>query len=229
MARIIAELQTNPNAQTLLLRALLTNEFLGMPIRLERIEADLALLTSRMESVESHITELQSDVKELKSDVKELAGRMGRAEADIAVLKGDSLEVKLHRRIRPLLSQRLGLRRSRMMHSPIQDTSPELFEPVQSALANGIITDAQETRINTTDIILRAQRKSDQAEVWIAVEVSNDISQHDIERAQQSAAALRAVFPEGAMAAVAGYSLHPRDQEQAANASVHALLIEETG
>jgi uncharacterized protein YjbJ (UPF0337 family) len=250
VARIIAELQANPDAQTLLLRALLTNEFLGMPIRLERIEADLALLTSRMERVELDIAELKDNVKELTGNVKdltgnvkeltgnvkeltgnvkELTGRMGRAEADIAVLKGDSLEVKLHRRIRPLLSQRLGLRRSRMMHSPIQDTSPELFEPVQSALDNGIITDAQETRINTTDIILRAQRKSDQAEVWVAVEVSNDISQNDIERAQQSAAALRAVFPEGAMAAVAGYRLHPRDQERADNANVHALLVEETG
>jgi chromosome segregation ATPase len=250
VARIIAELQANPDAQTLLLRALLTNEFLGMPIRLERIEADLALLTSRMERVELDIAELKDNVKELTGNVKdltgnvkeltgnvkeltgnvkELTGRMGRAEADIAVLKGDSLEVKLHRRIRPLLSQRLSLRRSRMMHSPIQDTSPELFEPVQSALDNGIITDAQETRINTTDIILRAQRKSDQAEVWVAVEVSNDISQNDIERAQQSAAALRAVFPEGAMAAVAGYRLHPRDQERADNANVHALLVEETG
>ena len=257
VARIIAELQANPDAQTLLLRALLTNEFLGMPIRLERIEADLVLLTSRMERVELDIAELKDNVKELTGNVKdltgnvkdltgnvkeltgnvkeltgnvkELTGRMGRAEADIAVLKGDSLEVKLQRRIRPLLSQRLGLRRSRMMHSPIQDTSPELFEPVQSALDNGIITDAQETRINTTDIILRAQRKSDQAEVWVAVEVSNDISQNDIERAQQSAAALRAVFPEGAMAAVAGYRLHPRDQERADNANVHALLVEETG
>ena len=38
VARIIAELQANPAAQRLLLRALLTNEFLGMPARLDRIE-----------------------------------------------------------------------------------------------------------------------------------------------------------------------------------------------
>ena len=42
VARIIAELQANPDAQALLLHTLLTNEFLGVPLRLERIEADIA-------------------------------------------------------------------------------------------------------------------------------------------------------------------------------------------
>ena len=44
VARVIAELQANPEAQRLLLRALLTNEFLGMPARMDRIEKDIAEL-----------------------------------------------------------------------------------------------------------------------------------------------------------------------------------------
>ena len=48
VARIIAELQANPHAQRLLLRALLTNEFLGMPARLDRIEKDIAELKAEM-------------------------------------------------------------------------------------------------------------------------------------------------------------------------------------
>ena len=55
VARIIAELQANPEAQRLLLRAMFTNEFLGMPARLDRIEQDIA--------------ELKGDVAELKGDV----------------------------------------------------------------------------------------------------------------------------------------------------------------
>ena len=47
VARIIAELQAAPDARTLLLRALLTNEWLGMPVRLERMEADVAELKIR--------------------------------------------------------------------------------------------------------------------------------------------------------------------------------------
>ena len=199
VARIIKELQANPDAQTLLLRALLTNEFLGIPIRLERVEAD--------------IVELKADVAELKTDV--------------AMLKGDVLEMKLHRRIRPLLSQRLNLRKARMMQSPVQDTSSELFEPVDDAFDKGLITDPQETRISETDLILRAQRKDDRVVVWVAVEVSNDIGQRDIERARQAADALSVVFPQDALAVVAGYRIHPQDQARADTTDVHTLLIEE--
>ena len=206
VARIIAELQANPDAQPLLLRALLTNEFLGMPIRLERIEADVA---------------------ELKSDVAELKTRMKRVESDVTVLKGDSLEVKLHRRIRPLLSQRLGLRRAQVMQSPVQDTHPELFQSVEEAFDRGVIDDGQEARINATDLVVRAQRKADRASVWVAVEVPNAISQRDLERAQQATDALSAVFLQDTLAVVVGYRIQPQDQQRGDEAGVHTLLIEE--
>ena len=180
---------------------MLTNEFRGMPLRLERIEAD----------------------------VSELKTRVGRLEGDVSVLKGDSLEAKLHRRIRPLVSQRLDLRRPQVMHSPVSDTESELYEPVEEALDNGVITAAQDTHISATDIILRAQCKADHSPVWEAVEVSNDISQRDIERARQSAEALRRVFCQDALAVVAGYRIHHQDQARATKSDVHTLLIPEDG
>ncbi len=221
VARMIAELQANPDAQALLLRALLTSEFLGMPIRLERIEADIAELKAAAVVTNTRLDRLEATMTQFDA-------RLGRVENDVAVLKGDGLEVKLHRRIRPLISQRFNMRRPQMMQSPVQDTSPELFEPVEEAADNGTITDAQETRLNTTDVILRAQRKSDRAQVWVVVEVSNSISRHDIERVRQSAEALMAVFQQEVMAVVAGYRIHPQDQEQADSAGVYTILIEET-
>ena len=98
---------------------------------------------------------------------------MTHVEADLAVLKENSLEEKLHRRIRPLLSRRLGLRRMQVLQSPVQDTHPELLEPVEKAFDAGDIDDEQETRINATDFIVRARRKADRAPVWAAVEASN--------------------------------------------------------
>ena len=62
VARIIAELQANPDAQRLLLRALLTNEFLGMPARLDRIEQDII-------EIKADVAQLKVDVAELKVDV----------------------------------------------------------------------------------------------------------------------------------------------------------------
>jgi hypothetical protein len=229
VARIVAELQANPDAQALLLRALLTNEFLGMPIRLERVEAMMVEFNTRLEHVETDMVGVKADIVEIKDTIVVINTRLDRLESDVAVIKGDSLEVKLHRRVRSLLSQRFSLRGSRILQSPVQDTSPELFEPVEQAADNGTITDAQETRINTTDIILRARRKEDGSQVLVAVEVSNSITRRDIERAGQSAEALRTVFQQDALAVVAGYRIHPQDQEQAGIAGVHTILIEENG
>ena len=227
VARIIEELRANPDAQTLLLRALLTNEFLGIPIRLERVEADIAELKADVAVLKADVAVLKVDVAELKVDVAELKVDVAELKTDVGHLKGDVLEMKLHRRIRSLLSQRFNLRRARMMQSPVQDTRSELFEPVEKAFDEGIITDPQETRISETDLILRAQRKDDRAVVWVAVEVSNDIGQRDIDRVRQSADALSVVFQRDAMAVVAGYRIHPRDQARANDAGVHTLLVGE--
>ena len=208
VARIIDELQANPEAQALLLRALLTNEFLGMPARLEGVEADVA--------------EMKINIAALKADVAEL-------KTDVAVLKGDSLEAKLHRKARPLLSQKFNLRRTQIVHSPLQETTRDLFLPIEGALGSGLISAAQETRIDATDIILRAQRQDDRSTVWVAMEVSNDIGQNDIERVHESAEALSAVFHQDVMAVVTGYSIRSEDEDRAGKANVHVLLVSESG
>ena len=192
VARIIAELRDNPEARTMLLRALLTDEFLGMPVRLERVEADIAQL-----------------------------------KVDVGHLKGDSLETKLPRRIRPVLSQRFGLRRARVMQGSLRDPSPELVDAVESALGAGVIDDGQEMRIDATDLIVRARRKTDGRWVWMAVEASNVIGQHDIERARDATDALSAVFGEEALAVVVGYRIRDLDRQRAEGANVHVVLAGE--
>ena len=202
VARIIAELQANPEAQRLLLQALLTNEFLGVPARLDRIEKDIA--------------ELKGDVAELKVDVAEL-------KVDVADLKGSDLEHRLHRRIRALASQALELRRPRIVQGPLQAPEEDFAGQVEDALDSGRITDAQEARIEATDFILRAQWRSDRAAVWIAVEASNKVRAGDIGRARASADALRAVFGVDAVAVAAGYGIDPPDAARARAAGVRYL------
>ena len=206
VARIIAELQANPAAQQLLLRAMLTNEFLGMPVRLDAIEREVAEIKRR-------VTRLESDVATLKSDV--------------AALKGDSLEIKLHRRIRPYLSQKLGLRRARTLHSAVADTDRDLCEALYDAVDADRITEKQETRVFATDLILRAERRDDRATVWVAVEASNTLDARDVERAQESADALHAIFGDRALGAVMGYAI-PDDHRRLAGArGVEVFVIEE--
>ena len=63
VARMVAELQANPEAQRLMLRVLLTNEFLGMPARLDRIEKDVAELKARVTSLEAKVDAGFDDVR----------------------------------------------------------------------------------------------------------------------------------------------------------------------
>ena len=227
VARIISELRADPDAQTLLLRALLTNEWLGMPIRLERIEDNVVELNTCTKRVEANVVELNTRMTHVEAYAVELKTRMTHVEADVAVLKGDSLEAKLHRRIRPLLSRRLGLRRTQVLQSPVQDTHPELLEPVEKAFDAGDIDDKQETRIGAADFIVRAQRKADRAPVWAAVEASNAISRRDLERARRTADALRAVFSQDTLAVVAGYRIQPQERRRGNEAGVHVLLVDD--
>ena len=197
VARIIAELQANPEAQRLLLRALLTNEFLGMPARLDRIEKDIA--------------ELKADVAELK--------------ADVAQLKGSDLEHRLHRRIRALTSGALDLRRPRVVQSPVQETEEDFADRIEEALDSGRITEDQEARIEATDFIMHAQRRTDRAPVWVAVEASNRVHAGDVDRARATADALQVAFGADAVAVVAGYGIAPLDAKRAKAARVRYLEV----
>ncbi len=213
VARIIAELHANPEAQQMLLRALLTNEFLGMPARLDRIEADIAEIKTSIERLDTRVGRLETSV--------------GRLEINVAHLRGDMLEVRIERRIRPLLSQRLGLRRSRIMLSPALDSDTDFDDAIERALRGGAITSAQEARVYATDFILRAQRITDGSSVWAAIEVSNTINHYDVDRARETAEILGIVFETESIAVAMGYSIAPQDQQRAEDAGVHALLVDD--
>ena len=205
VARIIAELQANPAAQQMLLRAMLTNEFLGMPARLDAIERDVAEIKSR-------VTTLEHDVAEIRIDV--------------AALKGDSLEVRMHKWIRPFLSQKLGLRRPDIVQGAATDTDRGLQEAVYKAVDANRITARQEARIFATDLILRAQRVSDRTVVWVAVEASNTLDERDVERARESAEALQAIFGDQSTAAVMGHAIPAEPRRVADARGVEVFLVE---
>ena len=206
VARIIAELQTNPEAQRMLLRAMLTNEFLGMPARLDRIERDVA--------------ELKIDVAALKNDVATLKN-------DVGYLKGSDLEMKIHRNIQSLLSQHLGLRRARIIRSGVLQAPEDFTEAIARAADEGRISFSQEQRITATDVIVRAQRQRDRKLVWVAVEVANRLDAEDITRSRSSADTLTAVFGNEAIPLIAGYRLDAADRERAAAAGVRYLKVAE--
>ncbi len=220
VTRIIAELEANPHAQRLLLRAMLTNEFLGVPARLDRIEKDVAELKIDVAALKTDVEELKTDVAVLKTDVAAL-------KTDVGALKGSDLEMKVHRRIRPLLSQSLQVRRTRIIQSAVHQAPDDFSEAIATAADEGRISSDQEQRITATDIIVRAQRQSDRAPVWIAVDAANRLDVDDLTRSRTSADTLAAVFGEDGVAVVVGHRIDAVDQERADAAGVGYLEVPE--
>ena len=219
VARIIAELEANPAAQQMLLRAMLTGEFLGMPVRLNAIERDVAEIKRDLVEIKRRVTTLEHDVSELKLDMKAV-------KIDVAALKGDSLEVRMHKWIRPFLSQKLALRRPDVVHGAVTHTDRGLQEAVYEAVDADRITVGQEVRVFATDLILRAQRQSGRTTMWVAVEASNTLDGRDIERARESAEALQAIFGEEAAAAVMGHAISSEHRQLAGASGVEVFIVD---
>ena len=155
---------------------------------------------------------------ELKNDIAEL-------KSDVGQLKGSDMEMKVHRRIRPPLSQHLGLRRARVVQSAVHQAPDDFEAKVQKAADENRITGEQEHRLVATDLILQARSSRDANTVWIAVEVANRIDGADISRSRQSADALAAVFGEQALPVVVGQRIDPADRQRADAAGVRYVTM----
>ena len=60
VARIIEELQASPKARVLLLRAMLTNEFLGKPLGFKRVKADVAEMRIDIAATKAYMSQRPS-------------------------------------------------------------------------------------------------------------------------------------------------------------------------
>ena len=175
---------------------------------IEANSVQIAKNTEAINRLTARVDALTGKVAENTSEIKRLDDRVGR-------VLGFVLEIKILQTLPPLLSQTIGLRRSRAMWAAniVTRFMDEFLEDLDEAEALGRITEWQLNRLMRTDLIVRAIRKSDGAPVWFAVESSGTIGRKDIERAPQSVAALKAVFGQDAEGVVLG--LRIRDEDRA--------------
>ena len=265
--RIIAELRADPAAQDMLLKALLTGEFLGIPVRLEGIEDTLRSIQAsigaietrldrleagqqrtetrldrleagqqrledrqqrteeRLDRLETTVDRIDNTVNRLDATVTRLDTTVRRLDNTVGRLDGRDYEARLAKNLATILSQRIGLRRAQTIRSAVDRMPPEISAQLEDAVEENLISDSQGERITETDIIIRAQRKSDRAWIWIAVEASVSIHRDDIDRARQSADALAAVFAEPALPVAVGQRIAPPETQHAQAAAVHTTIV----
>ena len=100
------------------------------------------------------------------------------------------------------------------------DEVDDLLDP---ALADGRLTEAECDSVRLADIVARARRRSDGAEILLAVEVSWDIGPGDVERAVARADLLSTVGVE-TLPVVAGSWITPEAGAKAADSGVAVIF-----
>ena len=201
----------------------LTQRMDDLTQRVDDLTQQVAILTQRMD-------DLTRRVDDLTITVRDIAKVQAHHTDQLGILIGDRLERRIATVVPPRLNQMLGLRRTRVMYHPnlMPGSESEFISRVEDAADAGKIDDDAEQRIKQTDMIIRSRRKSDGAQVWIAVEASGTIGESDIERAPRSAAALKAVFDQDAKAVVVGHRIRDEDRARAKAEGAIVLVVSES-
>ena len=220
VARIIQELEDQPQARTLLLQTLLTEEFLLLPSRMDRVEESISSLTVEVRA-------LGEQVNSLANTVMFQSHRMDTMSGHLSALRGEAQERKVAFKVNSVISQPLGLTRTRVVLSIGEVPPRDLLDPIEDAREEDRITEEQFHRILDTDLVFFPRRRkngsAEREQVWCAVEISTTIREDDISRARQSAEALRAAVGMDTLAVVAGSSVNEGAQYLIESEDVHYM------
>ncbi len=233
---LVRILQERPDWLDAVRRMILTDELLRLPETVAKIAADLqeysrqtnerlARLEERMDGLEEGQVRLEGRIGALEEGQTGLLRRMGRVESQISDIRGDMFEITAARRIGPIVIQQMGLRRCRAIVGPATPLPEERLDDIRQAEIDGIVGDNADYEVSLADLVLYGVKRADDQSVWVVVEASVRIDEHDVSRARQRADILSAVYKENALAVVVGESIADYDRARAEDADVEVIIM----
>lgn len=151
--------------------------------------------------------------------------RLHRIENLLNDVRGDVMEITAAKWIVPTIIQQLELYHCDTIIGPGMLLSQERINDIRQAEIDGVIERNSDQEIAQVDFLLRGRRNADNEPVWVAIEASVKIDEHDIDRANRRAGILSAVYGESAVAVVVGESIDERDNARAADAGVRVIAL----
>lgn len=179
---LIAIIEQSPELQKAIRKYVLTEEFLAVPARLDRIESDIADLKAGQERIEDRMNKLD--------------GRIDR-------LDGYRYEQKAIKNCRSIITQQTGMGRVKIRFSQANHPEdPEMTEQIDQAADRGEISQEEEAALWSADLIAYAINRATGEQVNIVAEASISLSDNDIDRAKDRAATLAKATGEPTLAVV---------------------------
>ena len=253
--RIIAELEARPEVKPALLRALLTDEFLLLPAKVDR----LMELIPAVEKLQKDVSELKAgqarlegDVSELKAGQARLEERQDRLEAGQARLeeRQDRLEAGQarleagQRRMSGQLSNLTGsqyqrhvteigerlVRREMGVYNARRLHADLAFgERMATQIANNAAAEGRITDDEADELvssdIIFAGLDETSQPVQVLLEVSLTVQQHDIERAESRARILEKATGIRTLACVVGETIPEEERTRAQGRGVTCFTV----
>ena len=193
VARMIGELNANPEAKTLLLRALLTDDFLLLPAKVDRL-MELPAKVDHLQEDVSKLMELPAKVDRLQEEVRQIT-------TDLAPIRGSHARDAAQRAVRRI---------ARMVNCQLQEQLND--DDLYGFTANNDTTDITPEDLKSfenADIVLRAIHRDTGEIHYIAVEASFTGGEDDTRRALRNARYLTRFTGQPAHAVVAALRLTP--------------------
>ena len=197
VARMIGELNANPEARTLLLRALLTDDFLLLPAKVDRL-MELPAKVDKLQEDVSKLMELPAKVDRLQEEVRQIT-------TDLAPIRGSHARDAAQRAVRRI---------ARIANCRLQEqlNDDDLYDFTASNDTTGITPEDLKSFENA-DIVLRASHRDTGEIHYIAVEASFTGGEDDTRRALRNARYLTRFTGQPAHAVVAALRLTPEAEE----------------
>ena len=186
--------------------------------RLERLETDASDLKSDM-------AEVKDDVADLKTEQRRTNRRLDRMEGQLGAVRGEVFEITAARKAVLNVIREMGLYHCDTIIGPGIYLGQDRINDIRQAELAGIVGQSSDQQVGLADLVLYGRRSSDNQPIWVVIEASARIDEHDIARARHRADILAAVYRENSAAVVVGESIDDRDQARADDAGVSVIIL----
>ena len=186
--------------------------------RLERMETDVS-------GLKSGVAELKADMVEVKSEQTRTNRRLDRVESQLGAVRGEVFEITAARKIVPNVIQHMGLYHCDTIVGPGINLAQDRINDIRQAELAGTVERSSDQEVGLADMVLYGRQSSDNQPIWVVIEASARIDEHDITRARNRADILAAVYRENSAAVVVGESIDDRDQARATDAGVSVIAV----
>jgi chromosome segregation ATPase len=167
--------------------------------RLDQLTQRLDQLTQRVDQLAAAQQEIASQLAQLTRTVDQLAKQMHLLTNQVGRLKGSDLERRYRERAPAYFAPLL-----RRIHAL---SSEEIAALLDDAEERGLIAETEREELLAADVVVRGVSRRDDAEAYLAVEVSGGIGEDDVKRAARRAELLRKLTGKPALAVVAGEAI----------------------